>query len=426
MIRTTSSLYRHFHCRASACVYPCCEGWGIRASEKDIAKFDALPEKDREKVLSHIDLAAGLYRMEDGRCPFFNRDGLCSLILDYGYAFIGEICDRFPRMDKKIGKQRDLSVETCCPYTALELLSGGPLSFEEETIETDDLAETGSPSACVHELLFRLRDFLFAVFTTVDGKLPGKLFILLSFTMRVRKLLETEALTPEAADALLAEYIADYGSLLEECGEKAADRRLSGACFIQFFRIYKEAYNPEKLKLFAQGFPEKHPAKSPVPQNPAHPADNFRTASAMQTEPPKALKPSPWSYPDELSALADRPEALSAALAEFSRFMRKAYPNAVNNCFLHALFKYWVHPGEKCFGDHLLGEIAVLILIRIMAFNDYLQRGALSPERYALLYSALDRDYAHNETVREAILSPVKESLERGDYSLFLFPFDSE
>ena len=126
--------YNKFRCIAGACPDTCCRDWELDIDDETYYRYQVVPGKLGEKIRSLIREEGG-YRYfplrEDGFCPFYDDDGLCSLIRKLGYDALCQACDEYPRYFGCCGdyEQRDLSLS--CP-------EAGRLFF----------AEPGIPKIC--------------------------------------------------------------------------------------------------------------------------------------------------------------------------------------------------------------------------------------------------------------------------------------
>ncbi len=126
--------YNKFRCIAGACPDTCCRDWELDIDDETYYRYQVVPGKLGEKIRSLIREEGG-YRYfplrEDGFCPFYDDDGLCSLIRKLGYDALCQACDEYPRYFGCCGdyEQRDLSLS--CP-------EAGRLFF----------AELGIPKIC--------------------------------------------------------------------------------------------------------------------------------------------------------------------------------------------------------------------------------------------------------------------------------------
>lgn len=128
MILEFPEYYNKFQCIADRCPDTCCRDWELDLDDETYYRYQVVPGAFGEKIRGLI-REDGEYRYfplrEDGFCPFYDRDGLCSIIKKLGYDALCQACDEYPRYFGCCGdyEQRDLSLS--CP-------EAGRLLFESD------------------------------------------------------------------------------------------------------------------------------------------------------------------------------------------------------------------------------------------------------------------------------------------------------
>lgn len=99
--------YDDFSCIGSDCKLTCCQNWGIYFDRKDylaLKKLKCSPEltKKMNQTIKrirgeHPEPVYAKFKLENGFCPIFNENGLCSLQLEKGYEALPFVCQDFPR-----------------------------------------------------------------------------------------------------------------------------------------------------------------------------------------------------------------------------------------------------------------------------------------------------------------------------------------
>ncbi len=113
--------YKDFRCIAGKCRHSCCVGWEISVDSETVGRYRALPEGEREDVLSRLDADCNIILAEGERCPFLRTDGLCRLIAEHGDEYTSAICREHPRFYHRVGERLEcgigLSCEEACRIT---------------------------------------------------------------------------------------------------------------------------------------------------------------------------------------------------------------------------------------------------------------------------------------------------------------------
>lgn len=137
------SYYPAFRCIAGDCRHSCCIGWEIGVDPRTLARYQALPPKERKAILAHTVTQKGCTSFllgKDGRCPFLNADGLCRLILTHGEEILCDICREHPRFYHSFSYRTEMGLGLCCEEAARLILTD-PHPFELICIEEDPSAD---------------------------------------------------------------------------------------------------------------------------------------------------------------------------------------------------------------------------------------------------------------------------------------------
>ncbi len=157
MKRQYPSYYPWFRCIGPACRHTCCVGWEIDIDEATLARYQSLPQEEREPILSTIcqegDIPHFALMGEGEKCPHLNEKGLCSLICKYGEEMTPSICRDHPRyrhiLSDGVEYGLGLTCEEACRIIVGNVLKVGimtprfeePLILNEEEQELCDLRQ---------------------------------------------------------------------------------------------------------------------------------------------------------------------------------------------------------------------------------------------------------------------------------------------
>ena len=137
--------YDSFHCIGSACTDTCCAGWEIEVDEESSARYQQLQGalKDKMKRSLTVTEEESYFALQDGRCPFLKKDGLCELICHYGDGILCDICREHPRFYNWYGGDTEVGLGLCCEEAErLIFASEAPARFVTEETQEADGAET--------------------------------------------------------------------------------------------------------------------------------------------------------------------------------------------------------------------------------------------------------------------------------------------
>ena len=111
------SYYKRFKCIADKCKSSCCVDWEIDIDDTSYAKYAALGSALTDSICE-CDGVRCFALSDDGRCPHLNRDGLCSIIINYGEEYLTDICREHPRFYHLIGGRREVGIGLVCEEAA--------------------------------------------------------------------------------------------------------------------------------------------------------------------------------------------------------------------------------------------------------------------------------------------------------------------
>ena len=132
---------KKFQCIADNCEDTCCSGWTIYVDKKTYNKCKALtvptvvgiindalvlnPNNTTDKKYSYIKFN------KKGVCPLLTKEGFCTMHLNYGEEYLGEVCNLYPRNIKKLNNNYIQALSLSCVEAAkLCLLNPNGINFE--------------------------------------------------------------------------------------------------------------------------------------------------------------------------------------------------------------------------------------------------------------------------------------------------------
>lgn len=120
--------YDRFHCIASACPDCCCKEWDIQVDAETAGRYRALPGDLGHRLRQALTDTEGetYLAMDNGRCPFWQEDGLCQVQLSLGHESLCQVCRDYPRLTHDYGDFQELGLELSCPEAARIIFSASP------------------------------------------------------------------------------------------------------------------------------------------------------------------------------------------------------------------------------------------------------------------------------------------------------------
>lgn len=120
------SYYKDFHCIASKCKHTCCDcGWETQIDEKTLSFYMGQKGEWEDRFKKSIAYINGkpCFLQHDKICPFFNKQGLCDIILNFGEEALCDVCKTHPRFKNYFSNRVDVGIGLCCEEAARLLLS---------------------------------------------------------------------------------------------------------------------------------------------------------------------------------------------------------------------------------------------------------------------------------------------------------------
>lgn len=174
------SYYPAFRCIAGDCRHSCCVGWEIGIDPHTLARYKALPPKERKAILSHTVTEKGytFFRLtKEERCPFLTEGGLCRLILTHGEEILCDICREHPRFYNVFANRTEVGLGLCCEEAA-RLILAAPDPFCLVCMEANP--ECNAESDPFEADFFAIREELLALLCRRDLPLTARIDRLLA------------------------------------------------------------------------------------------------------------------------------------------------------------------------------------------------------------------------------------------------------
>lgn len=137
--------------------------------------------------------------LENGRCPMWRRDGLCTLQAECGHEALCQVCREYPRLYMDYGDFAEWGLELSCPEAARLIFAG--LTGETETVPGGEPAEYDPQIMAV---LQKSREELLHYWKSSSHSVPEKLAVTLLFAHQVQGAVDGAAYIPLDGEACLA------------------------------------------------------------------------------------------------------------------------------------------------------------------------------------------------------------------------------
>lgn len=175
--------YDEFNCIASACDFTCCQDWTIAVDEKTYEKWQKRKAPSAQKEDSYLAAFTqcqadnhSIRLSSDGKCPFLNETGLCTLVLEYGESCLSNTCHTFPRETHEYTSRVEYALSLGCKNVLEHMWAKDdfrvisievPQKAAESGMDIASVSVTGHGTEQVAddtpEVLFMIRDWLIEI-----------------------------------------------------------------------------------------------------------------------------------------------------------------------------------------------------------------------------------------------------------------------
>ena len=193
--------YQDFHCLAGNCPDSCCQSWEVVVDDATYARYLQIPGNFVQALQSAMTIDSDgdrILRMENGKCPFWNQDGLCEIELRLGQGGPCATCRKFPRIvqDYEVFAEHDLSF-ACPEAVRLVLETETELPPERYAVNVWPEAYDGG----YMESLLRARYTALQILNSNALRFSEKLILCLQYSQWFQRLTDGEDVQPFAAVA---------------------------------------------------------------------------------------------------------------------------------------------------------------------------------------------------------------------------------
>ena len=146
-----ASYLKEFQCIGGICEDNCCIGWNVEIDEETYGKYRDVKDSELNRIIrKYVYLNEGCYDknvdyglvelLKNRRCPFLNKENLCSIQLRKGEDYLSNVCASYPRLVNLVDGTYEYSATVSCPEIARLALS------TKEGIQFEEMAEVHTKS----------------------------------------------------------------------------------------------------------------------------------------------------------------------------------------------------------------------------------------------------------------------------------------
>lgn len=134
-----------FQCIGSKCSYTCCKDWQINIDPASAEFYRNVKGKFGQRlkkgIIDQDDYS--IFQLNQGRCPFLNRESLCDIYINLGEEHLCTTCKVYPRKNWTYGDITFVGKYISCPEIARILFEAvSPLVFsftEDSSVSNEDV-----------------------------------------------------------------------------------------------------------------------------------------------------------------------------------------------------------------------------------------------------------------------------------------------
>ncbi|SFC60766.1 flagellin lysine-N-methylase [Clostridium uliginosum] len=224
---------KRFKCTGNDCEYHCCHGWKIDIDKKTfknyrkISNTQAIKKVINKNVIINKDgigndQYAKIILDNNKICPFLDKDGLCTIHMEYGENYLSKTCNQYPRIINIVDNMIEKSCHISCPEVTKLLFNEQAISFDqfEDEIDIDTYSVCMKlDTNCKNEInknFWKLREVSIDMLQNKNFKLHERIFILGLILDKVQKAIDNgestkiNSIVDESLKKYCNQYIKEY------------------------------------------------------------------------------------------------------------------------------------------------------------------------------------------------------------------------
>jgi len=97
------------------CKDSCCKGWEIDIDDETYAYYKVVEGDFGDRIRKAMRKGEEhSFFLNEGRCPFLNRQNLCDICIELGEESLSEVCTEYPRFTVEYGQVKEKSLALSC------------------------------------------------------------------------------------------------------------------------------------------------------------------------------------------------------------------------------------------------------------------------------------------------------------------------
>lgn len=192
MILRIPDYYRQFRCLMGDCKDSCCKGWEIDIDDETYAYYKVVEGDFGDRIRKAMRKGEEhSFFLNEGRCPFLNRQNLCDICIELGEESLSEVCTEYPRFTVEYGQVKEKSLALSCEEVGRLIFS------RKDKLKLEEIREDGYPENTEEELFFpeeieQIRDLAIKILQNRLEKIEYRAIKYLMFCEKAQLLIEKE------------------------------------------------------------------------------------------------------------------------------------------------------------------------------------------------------------------------------------------
>ena len=162
--------YKKFTCIADKCPDSCCKEWDVVVDDESYKRYRNVDTDFGRKLNEVMEIDGDgdrIFTLQNGRCPFWNKDCLCDIYINLGEDALCNTCRKFPRIAMEYSDFEEHILSFACPEAA-RIMMGEKNIFSIECIEDDREEESCEYDEELMQILKVARPRIFEILSLKD------------------------------------------------------------------------------------------------------------------------------------------------------------------------------------------------------------------------------------------------------------------
>ncbi len=193
MILGYPAYFENFSCLAAQCPDSCCKDWDVAVDDASAAGYLQLPGDLGDALREQLYQEDGEYYFSivQGRCPFWQADGLCRIQKEQGHQALCQTCRDFPRLTHDYGSFVERGLCMSCPEAARLIFENTPAPWLRREVPGGEPPEYDGQDM---DVLLETRKNMISLLCNSDYSVKESLALGLLYGYHAQALLDGESL----------------------------------------------------------------------------------------------------------------------------------------------------------------------------------------------------------------------------------------